>query len=103
MIFTCCNDNRRAALLGNAALYGIDYLEVVDGPTCPAGIDRQRTLLVTLLNIAPFNVLKPNNILITGGESITSIQVKWVQPVQANTTNTPDLPADVAADLAKFA
>jgi len=103
MIFTCCNDNRRAALLGNKLLYGVDYLEVVDGPTRPAGIKRQRTLLVTLLNTAPFNVFAPRNVLITGGESVTSIQVKWIQPVLATTINTPGLPADVAADLAKFA
>lgn len=103
MIFTCCNDNRRAALLGNPSLYGIDYLEVVDGHMRPTGIKRQRTLLVTLLNTAPFKVFTPSNVLVTGGQSVTNIKVEWIQPVQATLVNTPGLPADVAADLAKFA
>jgi hypothetical protein len=99
MIFTCCNDNRKAALLGNTAIYGIDFLEVVDGSSRPAGIDRQRTLLVTLLSTAPGN-LKPGNVLITGGQSVTSINIEWIAPVQAYPSTVP---ADVAADLAKFA
>ena len=48
MIYTCCNENRRAAVLGNPAINGIDYLEVVDGPTIARGSPRQRTLLVHL-------------------------------------------------------
>ena len=30
MIYTCCNENRKAAVLGNPTLNGIDYLEVLD-------------------------------------------------------------------------
>ena len=30
MIYACCNEHRRAAVLGNPALNGIDYLEVLD-------------------------------------------------------------------------
>ncbi len=79
MIYSCCNENRRAAVLGNPALNGIDYLEVVDGPTAPAGSPRQRTLLITCLKAAPTG-LTPNNILITGGESVTAIAVEWIAP-----------------------
>ena len=35
MIYSCCNENRRAAILGNPALNGIDYLELVDGDALP--------------------------------------------------------------------
>ena len=79
MIYSCCNDNRKAAVLGNPAINGIDYLEVVDGPTRPAGSPRQRTLLITCLNAAPTG-LTPANVLITGGESVTSIGVEWIAP-----------------------
>jgi hypothetical protein len=79
MIFSCCNDNRKAALLGNSLLSGIDYLEVVDGPNRPAGTKRQCTLLVTLLNTAPSG-LKTKNVLITGGETVTSLNVEWIAP-----------------------
>jgi len=79
MIYSCCNENRKAAVLGNPAINGIDYLEVVDGPTIPAGSPRQRTLLITCLNPAPTG-LKPDNVLITGGESVTATGIEWIAP-----------------------
>lgn len=79
MIYSCCNENRKAAVLGNAAINGIDYLEVVDGSATPAGSPRQRTLLITCLNPAPTG-LTPTNVLITGGESVTAIAVEWIAP-----------------------
>ena len=79
MIYSCCNENRKAAVLGNPAINGIDYLEVVDGPTIPAGSPRQRTLLITCLNPASSG-LKPGNVLITGGESVTTIGIEWIAP-----------------------
>lgn len=80
MIYSCCNDSRKAAVLGNPAINGIDYLEVVDGPNAPAGSPRQRTLLITCLNGPAPTGLKPANVLITGGESVTSIGVQWIAP-----------------------
>lgn len=79
MIYNCCNENRKTAVLGNPALNGIDYLEVVDGPTRPTGSPRQRTLLIACLNAAP-TALAPDNVLISGGESVTSIGVEWIAP-----------------------
>ena len=79
MIYSCCNENRKAAVLGNPAINGIDYLEVVDGPTRPAGSPRQRTLLITCLNPAP-TTLTPDNVFISGGESVTSIGAEWIAP-----------------------
>ncbi len=87
MIFSCCTDNRRTALVENGKLRAIDFLEVVDGKhppegTLPLGIDRQRTLLLTLINGMPTTPIKVNNILITGGQSITNIGIEWVAPAK---------------------
>ena len=69
MIYTCCDENRKAAILSSAsiALNGIDYLEVVDATaTAPP------SLLIHCLKAAP-TTLTPANIMILGGESITGI------------------------------
>jgi hypothetical protein len=97
MIFSCCNENRRAAVLGNPTLNGIDYLELADDKAIP-GSPPQQTLLLHLLNAAPAN-LEPNNVLITGGESITGITASWVLPASASSA-----PPDTAtpAELAYF-
>ncbi len=78
MIYACCNENRRAAVVGNPTLNGIDYLEVLDNEA-PAGSPRQQTLLVHCLKPAPTN-LTPANVLIEGGESITGITALWIAP-----------------------
>lgn len=87
MIFSCCTENRRAALVKNGQLHAIDFLEVVDGKhppqgNLPPGIERQRTLLLTLINGMPTTPIAVNNILITGGESITEIGIEWVAPAR---------------------
>ena len=78
MIYACCNENRRAAVLGNPAINGIDYLEVLDHDA-PAGSPRQQTLLVHCLKPVPTS-LAPANVYIVGGESITGITAAWVAP-----------------------
>lgn len=99
MIFSCCTDNRRAALVENGQLRAIDFIEVVDGKHppdgyLPHGIHRQRTLLLTLINGMPSTAVKVRNILITGGQSITQIGIEWVAPAK----NLPSQanPADVS-------
>ena len=32
MIYSCCDENRRAAVLNNPSLNAIDYLELLDDP-----------------------------------------------------------------------
>ena len=77
MIYQCCNENRKAAVLGNPILNGIDYLEVLDHDAIPLDSPRQQTLLVHCLNNAPTG-LAPANVLIAGGESITGIITQWI-------------------------
>ena len=76
MIYSCCNENRKAAVLENATLNGIDFLEVLDQDAIALNSPRQRTLLVHCLKTAPAG-LTPNNVLITGGESISNIAIEW--------------------------
>lgn len=58
---------------------GIDYLEVLDHDAIPLGLPRQRILMIHCLRAVP-STLTPNNVLITGGESITNIIADWVTP-----------------------
>jgi hypothetical protein len=91
MIFACCHQNRKAAVLANTTatgVNGIDYLEVLDHQSPVASL-RQLTLLVHCLKDVPLN-LTPNNVLITGGESITGITAQWIAPA------TP-VPAQITA------
>ena len=52
MIYSCCNKNRKAALLENPSLNlnGIDFLEVLDHDAVGLDSPRQQTLLVHCLN-----------------------------------------------------
>jgi len=76
VIYTCCEENRRALVEAHATLNGIDYLEVLD-LDAPAGSPRQRTLLVRLLKPVPAG-LTAENVRIEGGERIRNIGVDWV-------------------------
>ena len=81
MIFSCCDEHRKAAVLGNPTINGIDYLEVLDHQA-PPGSPPQQTLFVYCLKTAPAN-LSPSNVLIAGGESITGITASWIAPASA--------------------
>jgi hypothetical protein len=85
MIYSCCNENRKAAVLKNPAVNGIDYLEVLDHDAIALNSPRQQTLLVHCLNPIdpPPADWSPPNVLIEGGESITGITADWVAPASA--------------------
>lgn len=89
MIYTCCDENRHAAVDAHDSLNGIDFLEVLD-LDAPAGSLRQRTLLVRLLKPVPGGIAV-NNVRLEGGERIRGIGVDWVgvasaPPPSPNTT-----------------
>jgi Baseplate J-like protein len=94
MIYSCCTEARRTAILNNPTLNGIDYLEVLDH-AAPTGSPRQQTLFLHCLKTAP-NGLTPANVLITGGERITGITASWIAP-----TDEPP-PLATAAEDAYF-
>lgn len=86
MIYACCNLDRKSAVLNNLTLNGIDYLEVLDNEVVTLGLDltRQETLLIHCLKPLPHPLTITNdNILITGGESITGITAAWVAAASA--------------------
>jgi hypothetical protein len=95
MIFSCCDENRKDAILGNTlagAVNGIDYLEVLDHASPIASL-RQRTLLIHCLKEAP-TTLTIANILIQGGESVTDVAAQWISradpvPTQATGAEIP--------------
>lgn len=83
MIYTCCDELRRA-VLGNPAenpsgLNGIDFLEVVDHDA-PTKLMRQRLLKVHFVNDISGASLAKTNLRIEGGERITNLVVKNITP-----------------------
>ena len=95
MIYACCDEARRAAVLGNPTLNGIDYLEV------PEGTPPQQTLLVYCLK--PVNTtLTPANVLIEGGESITGITAVWIAPASAPPSQILVIRTSVAGDFSPY-
>jgi hypothetical protein len=96
MIYSCCDENRRAAVLANtttSGVNGIDYLEVLDHES-PVSSLRQRTLLIYCLKPVQTD-LTSKNVLIVGGESVTGITAQWIAPA------TP-VPAQITAEAAAF-
>jgi hypothetical protein len=76
MIYSCCNTLRQEYVLSSPTLNGLSYLEVLDTEAPPIGLPRQQVLVLHCLKDAP--TLTVDNILITGGESITGITALWV-------------------------
>ena len=79
MIYQCCDENRKAAVLGHPTLNGIDYLEVLGFDAEPLGLQPQTILMIRCLKVAPAG-LRPDNVIIAGGESITNITATFVTP-----------------------
>ncbi|KAF0094320.1 MAG: phage Mu protein gp47-like protein [Puniceicoccaceae bacterium 5H] len=86
MVYLCCDKRRRVLLReenarrqgeGLPLLNGIDYLEVLDRDA-PAGIERQRTLLVRFFEDVP--ALSADNVALTGGERVTPVRIIWAHP-----------------------
>src|SRR5580692_3513884 len=85
MIYSCCDKNRKSAVLNNPTLNGVDYLEVLDSEAIPLGLPRQQTLVIHCINPVT-QTLTTDNVLITGGESITGITASWISLASAPPT-----------------
>lgn len=99
MIYRCCNENRKNAILDNPGitLNGIDYLEVLDQESGPP----QQTLLVHCLQAVPSS-LTPDNVMIEGGESITNITVTSVAPAPAPQVNVLVVQTNKPGDFSTY-
>lgn len=95
MIYRCCDEKRKEKVAGNAALNGIDYIEVLGFDAVPLGLEPQTVLMLRCLNPAPTSLTR-DNVLITGGESITEIRATFV--TRADTlAGSPGWPASLNA------
>jgi hypothetical protein len=86
MIYTCCEENRRAAVDEHPTLNGIDWLEVLD-LDAPPGSPRQQTLMVRLLKPVPAG-LTPENVHLEGGERVRNVGIDWVGVASAPPAQT---------------
>ncbi|HYM73664.1 MAG TPA: hypothetical protein VET89_11825 [Stellaceae bacterium] len=93
-VYFCAARNRRTLVLAAPPLNGIDYLEVATAD--------QKVLLLSFLRDPSPLALGPQQILITGGESITSVQVVSVAPA-TDRLNTLAVQVDRAGDFSPYA
>jgi Baseplate J-like protein len=70
--FFCCDEHRRDAVRNAANFNGIDFLEVLDSDA-PTRADRQRILRLHFLKPPAPPGIVPGNVVISGGERITSV------------------------------
>jgi hypothetical protein len=94
-IYFCANRNRRTQVLATPSLNGIDYLEIGDA------FDQTLLLLSFLRDPSPL-ALGPAQIVISGGESITGVQVLSVAAA-AGRPNTLAIRVDRAGDFSPYA
>jgi Baseplate J-like protein len=80
MIYHCCDDRRRLAVLQRPGLNGLDFVEVLDSEA-PLGSPRQHTLLLSFVKPAP--ALLATQFEISGGDRIPSVGVVWATPASA--------------------
>jgi hypothetical protein len=99
MIYLCCEQNRRDALIGKP-LNGLDYLEVLDH-AAPTEARRQRTLLVHFVNDLAPRSLSVNNVVIQGGERIRNIKVLSVA-VSGKSRNILEVTVDQPGDFSTY-
>ena len=75
MKYFCCEPQRLAVIKLSGSANAIEFLEVRDHLE-PDSVLRQRTLFVRLLR--PGFTLTSENVLIDGGERVTTVPVEWV-------------------------
>ncbi|MFP5261562.1 MAG: putative baseplate assembly protein [Blastocatellia bacterium] len=74
MIYFCCSERRRNAVLQSPNLNGIEFLEVSDDPAAPFE-KRQRAMFVHFIKDLAPGALTQDNVRIEGGERIRNIKV----------------------------
>jgi len=80
MMFHCCELRRLEVLRRSGSKNAIEFLEVLDH-AAPPGVPPQRTLFVRLLH--PATTLTTDNLRITGGTRIPTVDIEWVAPADA--------------------
>ena len=96
MKYFCCEPQRLEVIKLAGSANAIDFLEVRDHLE-PDPALRQRTLFVRLLR--PGFTLTPDNVLIDGGERLTTIPVEWVAAGNTLPAGTDPALVDGITDL----
>jgi len=96
VIYVCDQERRRAQVLAHSTLNGIDYLEILDGTT------EQRTLALTFLKDVTGLTLLPAHILITGGETVTGINVVSITQATPSRPLTAIIEVDKGGDFSGY-
>lgn len=101
MIYSCCTERRRAAILEHPTLNGIDFLEVSDDAALPNN-QRQRTLFVHFIKPLTANNLQKENIRIEGGERIKNIAATNVSIGTGSDANILTVEVDAPGDFSFY-
>lgn len=101
MIYSCCTERRRQAILEHPTLNGIDFLEVLDNPSLPNN-QRQRTLFVYFVKPLAPNSLAKENVRIEGGERIKNIAVTNVSIGTGDQANILTVQVDAPGDFSFY-
>lgn len=105
MIYTCCDELRRAALAdpakNPAGLNGIDFLEVLDHDA-PSKLMRQRLLKVHFVNDLTGGPPTKVNVRLEGGDRITNLVVQNVTTGVAPEANVLTVQVDQPGDFSIY-
>ncbi len=101
MIYSCCTERRRNAILEHPTLNGIDFLEVLDDASLP-NEQRQRTLFVHFIKPLAPNALNADNVRIEGGERITNIAVTNASIGTGNDANVLTVNVNAPGDFSYY-
>jgi len=86
MKYYCCDQRRREVIKLHGTLNGLEYLEVDDSGQAGDPV-RQRTLFVKFLRPVP--VLSADNVRISGGERIKTVEIEWIAIANALPVGEP--------------
>lgn len=101
MIYSCCTERRRKAILEHPTRNGIDFLEVLDDAALPNN-QRQRTLFVHFIKPLAPDALKEENVRIEGGERIKNIAVTNASIGTGNEANILTVEVDAPGDFSFY-
>lgn len=101
MIYSCCTERRRQAILDHPTQNGIDFLEVLDDASLPNN-QRQRTLFVYFVKPLAPNSLDKENVRIEGGERIKNIAVTNVSIGTGDEANILTVEVDEPGDFSFY-
>ncbi len=101
MIYSCCTERRRNAILEHPTLNGIDFLKVLDSPALP-NEQRQRTLFVHFIKPLAANALNADNVRIEGGERIRNIGVTSVSIGSGDAANVLTVEVNAPGDFSYY-